>query len=92
MVERTRERILLSYDSEADVLYLSVGKPDRSARTNEDKCGMLWRISPAGSPQGVTILAFNQNWATKSSELVEILSDKLGLEPKAVKNELSKAY
>ena len=69
----------VSYDDIADVLYLSVGAPDRRAKSNEDSAGLIWRVSPEGALQGVTVLGFNSEWAEKQSELVSIISAKLNV-------------
>lgn len=81
----------LSYDSEADVLYLTLGAPDRRARTNEDECGLLWRVSSDGRAKGVTVLAFHQHWSKRESELVKILSNRLSVSSRIMKRELERA-
>ena len=43
------------YDAHADVLYVSVGGPDRRSRSCSDKNGLIWRTAVDGSCKGVTI-------------------------------------
>ncbi|MGH7812632.1 MAG: DUF2283 domain-containing protein [Candidatus Binataceae bacterium] len=55
-------RLEVGYDEEADVLYVSVGKP-RAAVTDETGEGLLVRKDPAtGEIVGVTVLDYEQRF------------------------------
>ena len=52
----------LSYDRDADVLYISIGSP-RPAYTNEDEQGLLIRKDPKSEETvGVTILDYEEHF------------------------------
>jgi hypothetical protein len=52
----------LSYDRDADVLYVSIGTP-RPAYTYEDEQGLLLRRDPnSGETVGVTILDYEEHF------------------------------
>jgi uncharacterized protein YuzE len=52
----------LSYDRDADVLYVSIGSP-RPAYTDEDEQGLLIRRDPkSGEMVGVTILDYEEHF------------------------------
>lgn len=87
-----KDKVNLSYDSFADVLYLSLGQPERSSRTREDARGLLWRVSPDGATRGVTILAFQQIWANRESELARLLSDKFDIAVEDIRSELESTH
>lgn len=82
----------ISYDSVADVLYLSLGAPDRNARSSEDERGLVWRIAANGKPQGVTVQAFNQLWGQNEKELVNILAKSFKVPMRELSSELAAAH
>ena len=52
----------LSYDRDADVLYVAIGSP-RPAYTDEDEQGLLVRRDPkSGETVGVTILDYEEHF------------------------------
>jgi uncharacterized protein YuzE len=65
-------RVLANYDKVSDVLYLSVGEPDRSARSTEDDEGLIWR-SIDGKCVGVTIPDFEHCWRGRETDLAQLL-------------------
>lgn len=67
----------MSYDDLSDVLYLSLGQPDRQAKSIEEPYGLIWRQSQHGGFQGVTVLDFLAHWACRRSELIETLAQRL---------------
>ena len=82
----------LSYDRDADVLYVSIGSP-RPAYTDEDEQGLLIRKDPkSGETVGVTILDYEEHFrrladlswlATKPlpEELIAYLRERPALHP-----------
>ncbi len=80
--------VKLSYDSVADVLYLSLGQPERAARSDEDELGIIWRFSSDGNARGATVQAFHQLWDGKVAELTELLASRLKLSPTSLQKEL----
>ena len=56
------DNLSIEYDSEADVLYVSVGQP-RPAITIEDRDGVLIRKDPSsGKPIAVTVLNYESRF------------------------------
>lgn len=77
------EELVWNFDEVADVLYMSVGKPDPRARSQSDKNGFVWRTSEDGVRRGVTI----QNaraWLNKRGELEALLAKGLKMKRAAV--------
>ena len=84
------EQFELSYDRDADVLYISIGAP-RPAHTYEEEQGLLIRKDPkTGETVGVTILDYEEHFrqlpdfswlATKSlpKELIAYLRERPAL-------------
>lgn len=77
-------KLQANYDPLADVLYLSVGEPDRRARSIEDETGLIWRKSPDGAWLGVTIPDFKYCWSDREAELARLLSARLPKSAKAL--------
>ncbi len=71
------------YDQHADVLYLSVGEPDRRARSKEDPYGLIWRTSPDGECCGVTIRNLHR-WMQRREELLSLLVANLRVAQRVV--------
>lgn len=86
-----RNDLMLSYDSVADVLYLSLGKAERSSRTREDDYGLLWRVAPSGDFRGVTVLGFQQLWSKREQELTGILAGRFNVPPTEITTKLQLA-
>ncbi|MBN9370980.1 DUF2283 domain-containing protein [Hydrogenophaga sp.] len=73
-----------SYDDDADVLYLALGKPV-PAVTDEDDHGLLLRYARSdGHPCGVTVLDFHRSWTQKEQALSELVGTHLRLSPAEV--------
>lgn len=82
------EQVQSNYDPLADVLYVSVGEPDRRARSSEDESGLIWRYSSEGECRGVTVRDFKFYWAERLTELSQILSSKLPIAKTKAKSEI----
>lgn len=85
------QSLRLSYDDVADVLYLSVGQPERAARSDEDELGIIWRFGSDGRAKGATVQAFHQLWGSKVAELVTVLAARLPLSATSLEKELQSA-
>jgi hypothetical protein len=70
-------KIVPDYDADADVLYVTVGKPTRDALSFEDESGLIWRQSPDGEWLGVTVPDFDYCWAGRESELMKLIASRL---------------
>ena len=71
--------VQVSYDSEADVLYVSKQNAIE-ALTEEDDDGLLFRYSMQDdSPCGVTVVAFRQGWAGHKEQLARRVSQFLNV-------------
>lgn len=79
------KKIYASYDEMADVAYISIGEPDRSARNIEAEMGVVWRVTPDGTYKGATLLNFRRHWRGKSKELVALLKSNLRVNSAAEK-------
>jgi len=82
------EAIKAAYDETADVLYLTVGEPDRRSRSRSDEHGLIWRTTPDGQCRGVTVLNFRA-WANRGKELAGLLAKNLHTSPKKVAEQLA---
>lgn len=76
--------IRTAYDELTDVLYFSVGKPTREARSCSDEHGLVWRTLPTGECVGVTIPNAH-SWARRVNDLRLIVSEKLKVSRKSVR-------
>jgi hypothetical protein len=77
--------LLANYDEFCDVLYLSVGEPNRGDRSQEGPWGVIWRKTAEGVCRGVTIRNFQKSWLDRRQELVEMLASNLHMHKKAVR-------
>ena len=67
-----REKISISYDERADVLYLSVGKP-KKAISREIQDGVLIRVDPKTEKVvGLTIIDFTARFKTARPRSIPI--------------------
>lgn len=74
----------VSYDGDADVLYLALGQPV-PALTDEDDHGLLVRHAVSdGHACGVTVLGFHRAWQARSQALSELVGRHLHVSPKVV--------
>lgn len=73
-----RRQLRLSYDKDADVLYMSFGAP-QEAISEETEDGMLIRKHPdTGEIVGVTILGFEERFEQSSaSALLPVVLDRV---------------
>lgn len=78
----------IDYDKIADVLYVSLGEPDRRAHSSEGPEGVIWRTSPEGIRQGVTIRNFHLWWEERRAELVDLISNELDVSKSELDREL----
>jgi uncharacterized protein YuzE len=76
-----------SYDERGDVLYLTVGSPDPSARSRSDEHGFIWRTSMDGVRRAVTI-ENARAWLNKRDELEKLLAQGFGVARKLVHKEI----
>lgn len=83
-------RIDLSYDENADVLYVVLGMPV-PAQTDEDDSGLLLRFAQSdGHPCGVTVLDFRRShWNDRVGELSEAVASHLHVPPVEIRRALS---
>lgn len=77
-------KIVPDYDAEADVLYVTVGKPTRDALSFEDETGLIWRQSPTGECLGVTVPDFDYCWGGREQELLSLIASRLQVPAKSL--------
>lgn len=78
----------VSYDSFADVLYLSIGNPAPSI-SHPDVDGLIWRTPLSGDiPNAVTITDFDYFWRNHLSELLDKVSSQLHVSSSDLKDSL----
>jgi len=82
------EQVQTAYDSFADVLYVTVGEPDRTARSSEDEKGLIWRYSPQGECRGVTVRDFKHFWSDRVTELSQLISAKLQIAKTSARSQI----
>lgn len=77
------------YDTDADVLYVAVGRPV-PATTDEDDDGLIVRYAlDDGHPCGVTILGFHSGWMHDLARLSRLVGRHLRLRANDVETALS---
>ena len=69
-------KVHAGYDELADVLYLSIGKPDRRARSGSDEHGLIWRRLPEGRYVGVTVQNVRR-WQGRMDELKRLIEARM---------------
>jgi uncharacterized protein YuzE len=74
----TKRLLRVSYDHNADVLYLSIRQAP-AARGIEDREGIVWRYDNNDKLIGATILDYHEHWARKFRQLVGDLSEKFDI-------------
>lgn len=82
-------RIKVSYDPFADVLYLSVGQPEK-AISHQDSSGLVWRNKIGHKdPFAVTIIDFKDTWShQRRGDLISEISQKLRIPVRDVEDSL----
>jgi hypothetical protein len=84
-------RLNIDFDEDADVLYISLGKPVAS-HVDEAPRGLLLRWASAdGRPSGVTALDFHSNWANQLSAFCSAVAKHLWLSAELVEDEVNRA-
>jgi hypothetical protein len=78
--------ILVDFDADEDVLYISLGKPVASYCEEADDCILLRRSEAADAPSGVTALGFLAYWRDRKSEFSELVADFLRVPTAEVRN------
>ena len=72
-------RVKLNYDSEADVLYLSLG--NSVPAEGEMRNGVIFRYSLIDdAPVGATVVAFRKRWQTNLADLAVKLANVLPMQ------------
>lgn len=80
--------IHVSYDEFADVLYFSIGQPQKSY-SSQDENGIVWRsIDHEGRPRAVTIIDYRDVWLKHRSDLINQISSKLSISTQDVEQRL----
>jgi uncharacterized protein YuzE len=74
----TNGLLRVSYDPDADVLYLSIRQAP-AARGIEDRDGIVWRYDNNDKLIGVTIIDYHEQWAGRFRQLVGDLSEKFNI-------------
>ncbi len=84
------DQIILSYDENADVLYVVLGAPV-PAETDEDDNGLLLRFAQSdGHPCGVTVLDFRgSHWDARVSELSSMVATHLHIPTTKIRQALT---
>lgn len=82
-------RIEVSYDPFADVLYLSVGHPEKAV-SHQDSSGLVWRNKIGDDvPFAVTVIDFKDMWShNKRSSLISEISQKLNIPVQEIEDKL----
>jgi hypothetical protein len=81
--------IRISYDSVADVLYLSLGTPDRPVRYHDGPDGVVWRLAPDGEARGATVQDFNTLLGSRVGDLISLLSARLDLSQQTLREQVA---
>lgn len=69
--------LMTDYDSNADVMYVSMGKPV-PAVTETDEDGLILRFALNDNRQcGVTVLSYNKAWGSERCQLAQRIADFL---------------
>jgi hypothetical protein len=90
MAMKTRLEVI--FDSEADVLYISKGRPVLS-HVDEKEDGLLLRLANTdGHPTGITALDFRDTWRNRESEFYARVADDLGVSTAAVRYEIERWF
>ncbi len=62
------KKVSISYDKEADVLYMSFGEPEK-AEGEEIEEGVFARYASSGKLNGLTVINFSKKFGTSSREI-----------------------
>lgn len=71
------ETLYSDYDEDCDVLYVTVGEAGRRDLSFEDEHGLIWRQTPDGAWNGVTVPDFKYFWGQRRDELQRLISERL---------------
>lgn len=67
-----KNKLIVSYDRDADVAYLSFGEPKPSVTEELDDCVLVRRDPKTGEVRGVTITNFSRYFLVKKKMKLEI--------------------
>lgn len=67
-----KDRIIMSYDREADTVYISFGKPRKAVSEEIDPYVVVRRDPKTNKTVGVTITNFSKYFETKKQMRIEI--------------------
>ena len=67
MERARRHRLSFAYDTQADVLYISVGRPQQAVGQVLDNGVILRRTLKTGSVVGLTIVDFARHFASRNA-------------------------
>jgi uncharacterized protein YuzE len=85
--------LIADYDQQADVLYLSLGKP-RPAEGEDYEDGIVLRYAISdNSPSGITVIGFKlYDWDKRLAEFITLASKQLSIKPALVKVAIRKYF
>ena len=69
----------VSYDANADTLYIYSVDPISVVRSVEDGRGIVWRYAEDGQVVGATVMDFHDFWAERPDELASELALRFGV-------------
>jgi len=75
MTHRGSFKFVVSYDSNADTLYVT-SKTEPAARGVEDGLGIVWRYTDDGDVISATIMDFHDIWSGKKEILANELAER----------------
>jgi uncharacterized protein YuzE len=90
MVQAMSDRFKVTYDADADVLYVTKRR-DVAARGVEDENGIVWRYDQSGDVLSATVLDFMELWCSRSHELALELSRGLHIPGREAEMAVSRA-
>ncbi|UCB57523.1 MAG: DUF2283 domain-containing protein [Candidatus Omnitrophota bacterium] len=68
--QKTASQLRISYDKEADVLYLSIGAPKKAISDIEENGVIIRRDPNTNHVLGLTIIDFARNFSTEKAKLI----------------------
>lgn len=79
----------VSYDDEADVLYLTLGVPSRDHRSFEGPAGIVWRRDERGLAHGATLIDFHRYWMNHTDMLRGLIASNFNLALPAIEDTIA---
>jgi hypothetical protein len=80
--------LTVDFDADADVLYVSLGKPVPSYSDEEPDGILLNRDYSGNRPSGVTAICFLAHWRHRRPQFYRLVAEYLGLPPVSVESEI----